>query len=262
MSRQQRAQQQALGAAVASQIPTITEETVRRYYHEYSDVYKCCGCEVAETKKKKHLLCSRCKAIRYCSKECQRSHWQEHKGMCKAIPSNAYGGSIAIPEDSRERMELFKEKYKPMIQVATFFELKQSAKEMIMIFEIEDLPAECKAPRLGIKSFRLESIRSQRDFVQEYRAECLTHAPPSDRISFALVLSTHTDGEPIITMMPFAFDDSMADAGGSSFQAQDLPRDIQIGFWHQEASKYVSTINDMARGGKKKLSKAAKPRRG
>ena len=43
MSSQQRAQQQALGAVVASQIPTITEETVRRYYHEFSisNYYDC-----------------------------------------------------------------------------------------------------------------------------------------------------------------------------------------------------------------------------
>jgi hypothetical protein len=45
MSRQQRAQQQALGAFLASQqLPSITEETVRRSYHELSDLYKCHGC--------------------------------------------------------------------------------------------------------------------------------------------------------------------------------------------------------------------------
>jgi hypothetical protein len=49
-----------------------------------------------------------------------------------------------------------------MMQLATYFELQLSAEDMIMIFELEDLPAaECKAPRLGIKSFRQESIISQ-----------------------------------------------------------------------------------------------------
>ena len=256
MSREQRAQQQAVGAFVASDIPTITEEAVRRAYHEDSDQYKCCGCGVAETKKKKHLMCSRCKTNRYCSKVCQRSHWTEHKGMCKVISSNAYGGSF--PEDSKERVERFTELYKPMMQVATYFELKQSAKEMIMIFELEDLPAECKAPRIGIKSFRQESIRSQQDPVQEYHAECLTHAAPSDRTSFAMVIWPQANDKSIITMMPFAFDDSTVYVASGSFQA----REDLIGILHEEASKYVKTINDMAIGGKKNLSKAAKLRRG
>lgn len=29
-----------------------------------------------------HLKCSRCKSIRYCSKECQRKHWPVHKNKC------------------------------------------------------------------------------------------------------------------------------------------------------------------------------------
>jgi hypothetical protein len=27
-------------------------------------------------------VCSRCKAVRYCSRECQRADWQAHKGVC------------------------------------------------------------------------------------------------------------------------------------------------------------------------------------
>jgi hypothetical protein len=185
--------------------------------------------------------------------------------------SNAGSGSLVM-KDSKARFELFKEKYIPMMQLATYWELMLSAEEdMVMIFELEDLPAECKAPRLGIKSFRQESIRSQPDSVQHYCTESLIHAPPSDRRMFALVRWTaqQANGESIVTNITLPFDVSCEEEDESArdiFQAGivgGLTQDsIQIGIWcHQKASTYVETINDMARGRKKNLSKAAKPRR-
>lgn len=38
-----------------------------------------CGCEGAR------LKCARCLSARYCSAECQRSHYSEHKIECKRI---------------------------------------------------------------------------------------------------------------------------------------------------------------------------------
>jgi hypothetical protein len=265
MSRHQQwaQQQQALGAFVASQIPSISEETVGRDCHELSGHHNCRGCGVAETKKKKHLLCSRCNQCRCCSKECQISHWKEHKAMCKlaASSNNANSGSIPIPGDSKKRMELFEEKHMPMTQRATCFELKLSAEDMAMIFESEDPPAECKAPRLGVNSFRQESIRSQSDSVQQCRTEILSHAPSSERRMFALFHWSTTANE----LHKFvAFSSRCDDKDSGIFQADGqggLPQDMQIGFFHQKAFTHVKRINDMARGGEKNLSKAAKPRR-
>jgi hypothetical protein len=274
--RQERAQQPALGAlldAFQQQSTSITEETVRRSYHELSSHYKCDGCEVAETKEKRHFLCSRCKQCRYCSKECQIRRWKEHKGICKLLTDTNSGpsGMDMLCNDSNERKALFKEKYIPMMAHATYWELKLSTEEMVMIIELEDLPAECKAPRLGIKSFRQESIRSQPDSVQHYCTESLIHAPSSDRRMFALVRWTaqQANGESIVTNITLPFDVSCEEEDESArdiFQAGivgGLTQDsIQIGIWcHQKASTYVETINDMARGRKKNLSKAAKPRR-
>ena len=59
--------------------------------------------------KQANSQCSRCHEVRYCSRECQMSHWKEHKSICKggkkqqqkkSIFSNgsAYNNSqIAIP---------------------------------------------------------------------------------------------------------------------------------------------------------------------
>jgi positive regulator of sigma E activity len=32
------------------------------------------------------LRCSKCKAIKYCGKECQNEDWKEHKQTCFQIP--------------------------------------------------------------------------------------------------------------------------------------------------------------------------------
>lgn len=39
------------------------------------------GCEQREATHR----CSRCKAVRYCSPACQKSHWKTHKHMCKPV---------------------------------------------------------------------------------------------------------------------------------------------------------------------------------
>ena len=42
------------------------------------------------------LTCGKCASVRYCSKECQRDHWAEHKSFCKAICEEA-GAKLETP---------------------------------------------------------------------------------------------------------------------------------------------------------------------
>ena len=44
--------------------------------------HKCMYCAKVTTK---DFQCSRCKASKYCSSECQRSHWGQHEPLCSAI---------------------------------------------------------------------------------------------------------------------------------------------------------------------------------
>ena len=30
-------------------------------------------------------VCARCRAVRYCSRECQLGHWREHKSECVPV---------------------------------------------------------------------------------------------------------------------------------------------------------------------------------
>lgn len=46
---------------------------------------KCYGCNKEKAACERLNKCSACKAITYCSKECQTNHWNEHKQFCKMI---------------------------------------------------------------------------------------------------------------------------------------------------------------------------------
>jgi hypothetical protein len=46
----------------------------------YGSLNECGGCR---KKLKKPLMCSRCKAQKYCSKECQRKDFARHKKCCR-----------------------------------------------------------------------------------------------------------------------------------------------------------------------------------
>ena len=47
----------------------------------------CNNCCFTDTDPEKFKLCVSCKTVRYCSKDCQKLHWREHKVLCNAINS-------------------------------------------------------------------------------------------------------------------------------------------------------------------------------
>jgi hypothetical protein len=161
-------------------------------------------------------------------------------------------------EDSNAKIDAWQEKYKPLLQLATYWDLKGAIPndEMIMVVDLEDLPESCSFPRLGIKSFRQEKAADQEDFVQKFRSEMLEHAPDDcDRIEFALVCSTLATGEPTASMIPFAYDE---DGDDSSYAYSMLSPKARNVYFHGEAIKYINTINEMATGEKTELKKVSR----
>ena len=52
------------------------QETVQRFFFGL-----CPSCfKIGE-----HSACSGCLMVSYCSRECQKKHWRQHKDMCKAL---------------------------------------------------------------------------------------------------------------------------------------------------------------------------------
>ena len=46
---------------------------------------KCTQCTKAAPNNGKLQVCGRCKTVQYCSKDCQKANWKEHKAVCKYI---------------------------------------------------------------------------------------------------------------------------------------------------------------------------------
>jgi hypothetical protein len=51
-------------------------------------------------------LCTRCRVARYCSSECQKAHWEEHRGPCRRIAADAAaaaGGAGGLRQGKQEQ---------------------------------------------------------------------------------------------------------------------------------------------------------------
>lgn len=47
------------------------------------------GCYHCLKQAHKHLLCSRCRAVWYCDRTCQKADWNNHKLNCQTIPKSS-----------------------------------------------------------------------------------------------------------------------------------------------------------------------------
>jgi len=52
-----------------------------------------------------HSLCARCQKVKYCSRECQKEHWKEHKQFCVPTKQNE---DEAAKEALKKKLELAK----------------------------------------------------------------------------------------------------------------------------------------------------------
>jgi len=61
----------------------VTETDGANDIHSYGQGFE--GCNVCRASAKKVFICSRCMDVGYCSAECQRAGWNEHRSHCNAF---------------------------------------------------------------------------------------------------------------------------------------------------------------------------------
>eukprot|EP00040_Diaphanoeca_grandis_P015157 m.77136 g.77136 ORF g.77136 m.77136 type:complete len:100 (-) comp24981_c0_seq3:542-841(-) len=61
-----------LGMMEQDKVETITKEVE-------VNVDDCAACGKADAESR----CSGCRTVKYCNRDCQRSHWKKHKKLCK-----------------------------------------------------------------------------------------------------------------------------------------------------------------------------------
>ncbi len=107
---------------------------------EISDARKCWACAKAEDPQGnwKLLVCQRCRTAYYCSKECQRSAWKEHKAECEPhVEFPAFGKEGGRIVDVRSAAD--------SLRPAKVEESEESAEEVVSDFERRLTIIECGA---------------------------------------------------------------------------------------------------------------------
>jgi hypothetical protein len=60
-------------------------EKLSTYHNSVRAFVRCAKCNILEKSEKEFQKCSRCGLVFYCSKDCQREDWGNHKRVCKEI---------------------------------------------------------------------------------------------------------------------------------------------------------------------------------
>ena len=104
-------------------------------------------------------VCARCGLVQYCSRECQKRDWKQHKIECSKSVDD---GDAALYKKLQWRIEQFENFYTPIIHrlVLDLYRLYNKAmnnddilfpENAIVEIQLADLPQSAKRPRLYIK---------------------------------------------------------------------------------------------------------------
>jgi len=110
----------------------VTSEWIKPFYQNY-DCSKhraeCAACMKKEEfyAEEEFNACAGCQISLYCSRECQKAHWKEHKEFCKA---NRCSEDNAHYKKSLRKMKKFQAWYYPLIELMIHLRFALLAKEL------------------------------------------------------------------------------------------------------------------------------------
>jgi hypothetical protein len=90
----------------------------------------CASCHAVETKEIRFKACAKCKTVKYCSKECQVTHWREHKRDCKRNAAERVKSGVAAPFGGEEVAEMARLGAIPLQNSMTQEKLKSCIEEV------------------------------------------------------------------------------------------------------------------------------------
>ena len=242
---------------------TIPAEFVAEIYDESgSNVRSCEFCNKWEAPgEARHLCCSRCKQVAYCSKECQIKDWKRpggHKEECQKL------GSSPLPSEALEklgeRIDAFSYLYKQLLMHLTLWATSDPANEgrtfqdpRVLCVYLEDLPTKAPKPRLKIKHFVPTLLAvTPASIQQEYWAGKARGpaemGPRFRRFELCVLMYEETGPQhpPFASIMPLNFDTVSPLMLVHDYDAQvatvTRSREVIV----EAAARFANTINEMA----------------
>ena len=235
-----------------------SNDVVLSFYDDHcGDLLTCSNCIKEEPPDVDFSVCTRCNAATYCSKECQRAHWKDHKTRCQKIDdeeTKAYG---RIPGRVARFHGFFAPMLNERILPIKFAQLKKEngaaafPTAHVVTLHFSELSQNAKKPRLRLDEVRtLEMVKVPDEYKQNF-GDGRSHPPG---MFFTI---------PYIWDVKFSYglcQGSYKGQGESVYDKNPLLRvpTLSKTLLSLEADIWVNTINNLAEGGRRDLFRAIK----
>lgn len=258
--------------------PVFVDNDIQGLYSKKTIYHRCNACEKQEDKNNRFKVCSKCKLVYYCCRECQVGHWKTHKRYCKKT-------KVLSP---REKVDDFKKQFHPLLMTMTMWCMFRfygndygrshwRGNDHIVLLELMDTPTPSQpvassssssksAPLspLSIQGYTVDKIRNLPDFIQqsidEEREVMARTMKKRDGWGFLLFTyspkGTKYEDAPLSVLEPYIFEGMFCNKSVNKKIAA-LPEAKQNIACNIQAEDYKNQINAMATGQANKSMEAA-----